>query len=305
MEYSYATRQQTATRTQITPRQQAISRQQGGARPGPTAPPARTGNLRPARDSANRSRPDDEVTELLRRMVRLRHDDPLRPALRERIVSLYLPYAQQLARRFFGLGESLADLGQVAAVGLLKAIDGYDPSYTVGFHAYATPTIAGELKRHFRDRCWAVQVPRRHQELRLRISRSRDELTQRLGRSPTVADVAAHLNLNEDQVIEAMVAANGYRPASLHSPSTHDNEGELLDRLGQVEPGYDAVELRESIGPAVARLPPRERRIIALRFSGNLSQSQIAAELGISQMHVSRLLAKSLRQLRRSLVDEH
>ena len=228
----------------------------------------------------------------------------MRPALRDRIVQLCLPYAQQLARRFFGLGESLADLGQVAAVGLLKAIDGYDPSYPGGFHAYAKPTIAGELKRHFRDRCWAVQVPRRHQELRLQISKGRDVLTQKLGRSPTISDVATYLEVNEEQVIEAMIAANGYRPTSLHAPAPNDNEVELVDRLGEDEPGYNAVDLRESVGPAVARLPQREQRIIQLRFSANLSQSQIAAEMGISQMHVSRLLARSLRQLRRSLVDE-
>ncbi|MBN1174138.1 MAG: SigB/SigF/SigG family RNA polymerase sigma factor [Micromonosporaceae bacterium] len=237
-------------------------------------------------------------------MARLRCDDPNRPALRERIVRMYLPYAHQLAKRFFGLGESLADLGQVAAIGLLKAVDGYDPSYPGGFRAYATPTISGELKRHFRDRCWAVQVPRRQQELRLRISRSRDDLTQRLGRSPTPSDIACHLGVAEEQILEATVAANGYRPTSLHSLTAGTNEAQLVDRLGEVEPGYDEVELRESIGPAVARLPQREQRIIELRFSDNLSQSQIAAELGISQMHVSRLLARSLRQLRNSLVDD-
>ena len=286
MEYSYAIRQPSATRRAS------------------TAPPQRSGNQRPARDAVGHAHSPDEITELLVLLAQLGPDDPRRPVLRERIVRLCLPYAQQIARRFFGLGESLADLGQVAAVGLLKAIDGFDPSYQGGFHAYAKPTIAGELKRHFRDRCWAVQVPRRHQELRLRISRTKDALTQQLGRSPTITDVAAYLEVSEEQVIEAMIAANGYRPASLHSGAPNDDESELADRLGEVEPGYDAVELRESIGPAVARLPQREQRIIELRFSGNLSQSQIAAEMGISQMHVSRLLARSLRQLRRSLVDD-
>jgi len=284
-------------------RSYAIRQSAAGRRPS-TGPRQRTGNQGPARDLVNRFQPDDEVTELLRRMSRMDSNDPRRPELRERAIRLCLPYAQQLARRFFGLGESLADLGQVAAVGLLKAIDGYDPSYPGGFNAYATPTIAGELKRHFRDRCWAVQVPRRQQELRLRISRSRDELTQQLGRSPTVSDVATHLELAENQVVEALVAANGYRPTSLHAPAPNEHDVELVDRLGEVERGYDAVELRESIGPAVARLPDRERRIVALRFSKNLSQSQIAAEMGISQMHVSRLLARSLSQLRRSLADD-
>lgn len=244
---------------------------------------------------------EDDVTALLQRVAALPHTHPERTRLRERAVTLALPYALQLARRFHNLGESLADLGQVAAVGLIKAIDRYDPSYTGGFHAYATPTIVGELKRYFRDKSWAVQVPRRYQDLRLRISHCRDELTQRLGRSPTVADVAAHLGLDEEQVVEAMVAANGYRSASLNAAGGDDLG--LLERLGAPERGYDAVEIRESIGPAVARLPAREQRIIALRFFGNLSQSQIANELGISQMHVSRLLARSLRELRRSFDD--
>lgn len=259
---------------------------------------------RRTREASRHAHHDDEATKLLHQMAQLRYDDPVRPEIRKQVIHLYLPYAHQLARRFFGLGESLADLGQVAAIGLLKAVDGYDPSYPGGFRAYATPTISGELKRHFRDRCWAVQVPRRQQELRLRISKCRDELTQSLGRWPSISDIAAHLNIDEAQVVEATIAANGYRPASLHALAACDNDTELVDRIGEVEQGYNAIELRETIGPAIARLPQRERKIIELRFSKNLSQSQIATEIGISQMHVSRLLARSLRQLRRTLADD-
>ncbi len=245
--------------------------------------------------------PGVEIAVLLGRVAGLAEGDPERAVLRERAVRLGLPYARQLARRFRDLGESVADLEQVAAIGLLKAIDRYDPSYPGGFYAYATPTIVGEIKRHFRDRGWAVQVPRRYQELRKQISRCRDQLTQLLGRSPTVADVAAHLHLSEEQVVEAMVAANAYRSSPLQAADGED--AGLVERLGVLERGYDAVELRESIGPAVARLAPRDQRIIALRFFHNRSQAQIAGDLGISQMHVSRLLARSLRVLRR-ILDE-
>lgn len=245
-------------------------------------------------------RPEEEITGLLRRVATLPAGDPVRTALRERAVELELPYALQLARRFHNLGEPMADLGQVAAIGLIKAIDRYDPFYGSGFHAYATPTIVGELKRHFRDQVWSVRVPRRYQDLKRRVSDSREVLTQRLRRAPTVADVAAHLGVEEEQVIEAMVAANGYRSASL-DVGTDENETGLFGRLGAVERGYDVVELREALWAALTRLTPREQRIIRLRFFSDRSQTQIADELGISQMHVSRLLARGLRELRRCL----
>jgi len=214
-----------------------------------------------------------------------------------------LPYVERLARRFASLGESQSDLTQVAAVGLLKAVDGFNPDLATDFGAYALPTVLGELKRYFRDKGWGVRVPRRLQELRLEINACRDELTQKLGRSPTVADLAAHLGRPEDDVIEALVAASGYRPSSLDAPVREDDDGPAGDRLGVVDEAFGQVELRESLHPALAQLPAREQKIIALRFFGNLTQSEIAARLGISQMHVSRLLSRSLARLRTALQE--
>lgn len=246
----------------------------------------------------------DEITVMLRRLHAADEPASTRSRLRDEIVRRCLPYAQKLSRRFTGLGEATSDLEQVAALGLLKAVDGFDPRYTCDFRAYATPTIVGELKRHFRDKGWAVRVPRRYQELRMDVARCRDELSQRLGRWPTVSDLANHLDIDTEQVREAMVAANGYRSVSLFTPlGDTANDLGLVDRLGEPEAGYAAVELRESIQLALERLPQREQRIVAMRFFGNMSQSQIAAQIGISQMHVSRLLSRSLTMLRRVLVD--
>ena len=244
-----------------------------------------------------------EITELLREVARLPADDPTRARLRQQAVESCLPYVERLARRFASLGESQSDLTQVAAVGLLKAVDGFNPDLATDFGAYALPTVLCELKRYFRDKGWGVRVPRRLQELRLEINACRDELTQKLGRSPTVADLAAHLGRPEDDVIEALVAASGYRPSSLDAPVREDDDGPAGDRLGVVDEAFGQVELRESLHPALAQLPAREQKIIALRFFGNLTQSEIAARLGISQMHVSRLLSRSLARLRTALQE--
>jgi RNA polymerase sigma-B factor len=244
------------------------------------------------------------VNELLRQARVLPPDDPRRGALRERAIEHSLPLAERLARRFQGMGEPSTDLTQVAALGLMKAIDGFDPEYGTDFGGYATPTIIGELKRYFRDKGWGVHVPRRLQELRIEINRVRDALGQELGRSPTPADVAGRLGVDEDQVLEALVASSAYRPVSLFAPlSGDDDAGTLADVLGGDDRGIDGVEFRTAVRPLVARLPERERRILSLRFYGNLTQAQIAAELGISQMHVSRLLARTLDGLRRALLE--
>ena len=245
-----------------------------------------------------------EVTETLHAMSQLPPGDRRRMELRQRAIEACLPHTERLARRFYGMGESPADLTQVAALGLLKAIDGYDPGVGTDFGAYALPTVLGELKRYFRDRGWGVHVPRRLQELRLEINRARDELTQRLGRSPTITDLAAHLSLDEEQVVEAMVAATGYRPSSLYAPTGQDDGLTPLDRLGSNDTEIDTVDLRESVRPLLAQLPTREKRIISMRFFGNMTQSQIASELGISQMHVSRLLNRTLAKLRTALLAE-
>jgi RNA polymerase sigma-B factor len=247
----------------------------------------------------------DEINSLLWTISQLPAADPHRRHLRQRVVEACLPYAERLARRFHGLGESAADLNQVAAVGLLKAVDRFDPAHTTDFASYATPTIVGELKRHFRDRGWSVRVPRRLQELRLEINQARESLTQRLGRSPTVRDVADHLDIEEEPVVEAMVAASGYRASSLYAP-THPGEDAMTpaDWLGQEDDGLDAVEFREALHPLLAKLPHREQKILSLRFYGNMTQAEIARDLGISQMHVSRLLSRTLDRLREDLLRQ-
>ncbi|WP_433222665.1 RNA polymerase sigma factor SigF [Dactylosporangium sp. CS-047395] len=227
-----------------------------------------------------------------------------RRRVRGRIIELYLPLAHHLAGRFRNRGEQQDDLDQVAIVGLIKAVDGFDPTNGAAFVGYAIPTITGELKRHFRDRCWDVRVPRRIQETRLHINRVTGELTQRLGRSPTVADLAAALEVSEEDVIEALDAGRAYRTLSLDAPSgSNESDGptDLGNLLGALDDDMEQVEAREALRPLLARLPEREQKIIAMRFFGNRTQSQIAAELGLSQMHVSRLLTKSLGVLRGQL----
>ena len=244
------------------------------------------------------------VNELLRQALALNPHEPRREALRQRAIEHSLPLAERLARRFHGMGESPADLNQVAALGLMKAIDGFDPEYGTDFGGYATPTIVGELKRYFRDKGWGVHVPRRLQELRIEINRVRDTLGQQLGRSPTPRDVAEHLGVGEDHVLEALVASSAYRPVSLFAPLGGDDDaGTLADVLGDDDRAIDGVEFRHAVRPLIARLPERERRILSLRFYGNRTQAQIADDLGISQMHVSRLLSRTLDGLRRALLD--
>jgi len=185
---------------------------------------------------------------------------------------------------------------------LIKAIDKFDPARGVDFAGYAIPTIIGELKRHFRDRTWDIRVPRRLQELRLSISEANSTLLQTLGRSPTVADIAAHLRITEEEVLEGLEGARAYNAVSLSTP-TGDGERatELADMLGAEDREYELAELRVALGPALATLDEREQRILTLRFYGNLTQSQIADQIGVSQMHVSRLLARALTKLRGQL----
>ncbi|MET7392388.1 RNA polymerase sigma factor SigF [Dactylosporangium sp. NPDC005572] len=229
---------------------------------------------------------------------------PDRDRVRSRLIELYIPLAEYLARRFRNRGEQFDDLVQVANLGLIKSVDGYDPTRGAAFTSYAIPMIVGELKRHFRDKGWDVRVPRRLQELRLEISKVSEPLSQALGRSPTVADLAARLNVSEEEIIEGLDCGQAYRALSLDAPAGDGGDptaAGLGDLLGGEDPDMQNVENRESLRPLLARLPQREQKIIAMRFHGNLTQSQIAAELGISQMHVSRLLAGALRTLRTEL----
>ena len=222
------------------------------------------------------------------------------PALRETLVTAHMGLAEYLARRFTNRGEPLDDLIQVASLGLLKAVDRFDPDRGLEFSTYATPTIVGELKRHFRDKGWAVRVPRRVQELHLRLGSVVSTLSQELGRSPTIGEIAQAASVSEEDVLEAIEAGHAYRFTSLDAPSGADEEGTLANQLGTEDQGLIDSEHRVALSPLIARFPPRERTILHLRFFEGLTQSEIAGRLGISQMHVSRLLARSLAQLRAS-----
>lgn len=222
------------------------------------------------------------------------------PAIRDELVQAHLGLAEYLARRFANRGEPLDDLIQVASLGLVKAVDRFDPSREVEFSTYATHTIVGELKRHFRDRGWAIKAPRRMQELYLRLTGVIASLGQELGRSPTIAELASEVDASEEDVLEALEAGQAYRFASLDAPAGGgEADGETVgSRIGDVDPDLDDVERRATLSPLLARLPPRQRLILQLRFFEGLTQSEIARRLGISQMHVSRLLARSVAQLR-------
>ena len=253
------------------------------------------------------SSPDrTQARELFERLATLPAGDPERIRLRATLVELHLPLVEYLARRFRNRGEWLDDLTQVATIGLIKSIDRFDLERGVEFSTYATPTIVGEIKRHFRDKGWAVRVPRRLQELKLSLTKAIGELAQREGRAPTVSELAAHLQMSEEEVLEGLESANAYSTVSLDAPDSGDEDAPAVaDSLGMIDEALEGVEYRESLKPLLERLPPREKKILLLRFFGNMTQSQIAAELGISQMHVSRLLARTLTQLREGLtVDD-
>ena len=243
----------------------------------------------------------NSATDLLTLLTPRPPDDPSRPALRESAIEAWLPLARHLANRYSGRGEPTDDLVQTATVGLIKAVDKFDPDRGVDFAGYAIPTIIGEIKRHFRDRTWSVRVPRRLQELRLAITEANSTLTHSLGRSPTVADIAAHLGITEEDVLEGLEGARAYSATSLSTPISADGNTELGDTLGGEDHEYELAETRVALGPALARLEEREQRILMLRFYGNLTQSQIAEQIGISQMHVSRLLSRALGKLRSEL----
>ncbi|KJK45982.1 RNA polymerase sigma factor, partial [Streptomyces sp. NRRL F-4428] len=213
--------------------------------------------------------------------------------LRNRLVRMHLPLVEHLARRFRNRGEPLDDLTQVATIGLIKSVDRFDPDRGVEFSTYATPTVVGEIKRHFRDKGWAVRVPRRLQELRLSLTTATAELSQQHGRSPTVHELAERLGISEEEVLEGLESANAYSTLSLDVPDTDDESPAVADTLGAEDEALEGVEYRESLKPLLEGLPPREKRILLLRFFGNMTQSQIAQEVGISQMHVSRLLART------------
>ncbi len=222
--------------------------------------------------------------------------------LRNRLVEEHLGLAHQLARRFTNRGEPYDDLVQVASMALVKSVDRFDADRGVEFSTFATRTIIGELKRHFRDKGWAIRAPRRVQELYLALGPSIETLTQQLGRPPTVAEIAELVDASEESVLEAMEAGQHYRTTSIDAPN--HQEGTLSRRLGRVDSGYAGTDDRLLLALSLADLPERERTIISLRFVDGLTQSEIAARVGLSQMHVSRLLASSLATLKASFGEE-
>jgi RNA polymerase sigma-B factor len=271
----------------------------------PTDLPASGASEAPGRRHNATTADHEEVWALFGLLGRLAEGEPARQEARDRLVELHLPLVEYLARRFRNRGEPYDDLVQVATIGLIKSIDRFDLDRGVEFTTYATPTIVGEVKRHFRDKGWTIRVPRRLQELKLSLAKATAELSQRRGRSPTVAELATHLGISEEEILEGLQSANAYSAVSLDAPDgTDEDSPAVADSLGAVDDALEGVEYRESLKPLLEQLPPREKKILLLRFFGNRTQSQIAAEIGISQMHVSRLLARTLARLREGLLIE-
>lgn len=251
----------------------------------------------------------DTSWELLSRLAVLPSGDPERDKVRERLVSLHMPLAEQVARRFGNRGEPHDDLVQVATIGLIKALDRYDPDRGSEFASFATPTIEGEIKQWFRDRGSIVRTPRRLQELRHAVRRATAELTHELGRPPNNSELASRTGASEDDVRAALESATAYRTVSLDVPAQRSPEADggltFADRFGSEDAALETVENRAALRPLLTRLTERERRIITMRFFDGMTQAQIATELGISQMHVSRLLTRSLARLREGMGDDH
>jgi RNA polymerase sigma-B factor len=249
------------------------------------------------------SRPDRDRTYQL--FAELRTVDPTSSRHREirnALVTVHLPLVRYLARRFSGRGESVEDLIQIGTIGLLQAIDRFEPDRGLEFSTFATPNVAGEIKRHFRDRGWMVRVPRRLQELQAELAAGISELSQRLGRSPTVGELAQHLRLTEEEVIEGTESARAYSAIPIDVPSATTGMT-VADTLIEPDSALAHVELRHVLRPVLAGLGPREQQVLTLRFVENKTQSEIASVLGISQVHVSRLLARTLAELRQKLPD--
>lgn len=244
----------------------------------------------------------DHVQTLLARREELANGDPRRGALRDQAVIESLPLARHIAQRFRGRGENLEDLLQVASVGLIHAADRFEPSRGADFLSFAVPTVMGEVRRHFRDRTAMMRVPRRARELSLQITDAEGRLSQQLRRSPTDTELAAEIGVEANRIDDARQVASATAPASLDRPTNGEEDGRpTVERLGHEDAGYGHVDDAASLKPALARLHPRERRILGLRFFEDLSQRAIADRTGLSQMHVSRLLRQSLDDLRQEL----
>jgi RNA polymerase sigma-B factor len=250
---------------------------------------------------------DDEyqhLRPLLAEYARATPADPRRARLRDRLITGYLPVARHIARRYGQRGEPVEDLMQVASLGLIHAIDRYDPAHGRPFLAFAVPTITGEVRRYFRDKTWAVRVPRRHKDLNQLINRVTRELFQELGRAPRPSEIAARTDTSTDEVLEALDAARGYRADSLDEMFTAEADSSTLgDMFGKTDPEIEKFTDSYSLAPHLDALPARERTILLMRFYGDMTQSQIAERIGVSQMHVSRLLTATLERLRQATLQ--
>ncbi|KZS58791.1 RNA polymerase sigma factor SigF [Mycobacterium ostraviense] len=258
---------------------------------------------RAAGGSASRPNEYADVPEMFRELAGF---DPASPDFqrhRDKIVERCLPLADHIARRFEGRGEPRDDLIQVARVGLVNAVVRFDVETGSDFVSFAVPTIMGEVRRHFRDNSWSVKVPRRLKELHLRLGTATAELSQRLGRAPTATELAAELGMDRGEVVEGLVAGSSYNTLSIDSGGGNEDDDAraIADTLGDMDAGLDRIEDREALRPLLEALPERERTVLILRFFESMTQTQIAERVGISQMHVSRLLAKSLARLRDQL----
>jgi len=217
---------------------------------------------------------------------------------REQLVQRHLPLVRSLARRYAGRGEALEDIEQVGASGLIKAIDRYELEREVSLTTYATPNVVGEIKRHFRDKAWAIRIPRHLQELNVKMAKTVERLTLQLGRSPTIAEIGKELSATPEEVLEALEAGSAYSPASLSVGPTAEGDLDPMEMIGREDEGYERSEERASLEPALAALSERDRSIIRMRFEEGLTQTQIAERVGISQMHVSRLIRRSIDRMR-------
>ncbi|MFF8313932.1 RNA polymerase sigma factor SigF [Streptomyces lydicus] len=226
---------------------------------------------------------------------------------RNTLIEMNMSMVRYVARRYRNRGDDMEDIVQVGTIGLIKAIDRFDLTREVEFSTFAIPYILGEMKRFFRDTGWAVHVPRRLQELRSDLAKAKELLHNKLDRDPTVRELAAHLNLSEDEVIEGIVAANGYTAGSLDTPTDSapaEQSRTVADLIGEEDPAMEKVENLQTLAPLMEKLDPREHRLIELRFGQELTQAEIGAELGVSQMHVSRLLSRTLAKLRAGMLTE-
>jgi len=247
----------------------------------------------------------EHLTPMFAEMAELPDDDPRRAELRNKLVTGHVPLAEHIAARFSNRGVPREDLVQVATLGLINAVDRFQPDRGTDFLSFAVPTVMGEVRRHFRDASWAMHVPRRLKELNLAINAASAELSQRLGRAPTPSELGKHLDLTPEQVFEGLEAGNAYHSMSLDEALSPEADSDPLgDTLGKTDESLEGVENYESLRPLIEALPERERQILTLRFFRHMTQTQIADRIGISQMHVSRLLARTLEDLRKGMMSD-